>query len=584
MSLLPTTLEMLPDEMLLEICRYLHSGDVLYSFFGLNSRLNRTIAFYRQHVSLHKTFYMQFIHIFTIILPQIELSIRSLVIFELESPLFFESFKNNHSYQCLEKLTLVNWTDEKLILFVDTLHGMKHFHKLLIQALDLTESVTNINLLRKILGTNDNQLTHVCFDHECDALNLTDEENCEMSFPNIIQLDIELQTTNDLLKLVRITPNVEQLHLTFKRPWVKVSFDQHIFSYLTELNVYAMSWFSTFDDLKTLIQISPTIENFSFVLVTRDYSMIDGQCVLSLVSTYVKQFSYSICYHSSDKDDKFDPINIIKSWKSIPIAYSINENDKRIFLHTISYEVSRLSLRSLFNKQMSANLNSQTYRKVRHLHVYDTIALKEIAGIVRHCRQILDLIISIRALPSRIQELQNTSIALPYLSRLDFLSIQGTPPDSGYIEKILSIAPNLSAISIDFDCLYKLLSDDDQSLFLFSLLHQRIAILCIRFEDTSIQKLTNEHIHCIARIFFRVNHMCIDLRNSNLKIESHTISLILNYFPKLMVLSMYGQLSEYINSNKDILCQYLVEQSTGRLTNIDTFKIDYGNERLKVWM
>jgi len=78
--------------------------------------------------------------------------------------------------------------------------------------------------------------------------------------------------------------------------------------------------------------------------------------------------------------------------------------------------------------------------------------------------------------------------------------------------------------------------------------------------------------------------MCIDLRSSAIKIESHLISLLLNYFPKLMVLSMYGQLSEDINSNRETLREYLVEQSTGRLTNIDRFKIDYGNERLKVWM
>jgi hypothetical protein len=78
--------------------------------------------------------------------------------------------------------------------------------------------------------------------------------------------------------------------------------------------------------------------------------------------------------------------------------------------------------------------------------------------------------------------------------------------------------------------------------------------------------------------------MCIDLRNSKIEIQSSIISLILNYFPKLMVLSMYGKLSENINLNKDSLYQYLVEQSTGRLTNIEKFKIDYGNERLKVWM
>ena len=401
MSLFSSTLEMLPDEILLEICRYLHSGDVLYSFFGLNSRLNQTITFYRQHVSLHRTFYMQFIHIFTRILPQIGSSIRSLVIFELESPLFLSSFKANHIYHNLEKLTLVNWTDEKLILFVETLQGMEHFRKLVIQALDLTDSVKNLNLLQKVLRANENRLTHVSFDHECDALSLTDvDRGYEMSFSNIIQLDIELQTTADLFQLVRIVPNVEQLHTTFKRPWIKISSDQQRFSRLKELSVYGMSWFSTFDDLKTLVQISPIMENLSLILVSHDSSMNDGQRVLSFLPSHIKKFDYSICYQPSDTDSDFDSIGIIESWKSISIAYSINETDKRIFLHTTSYQSNRLSLRSLFNKKMSAKLNSQIYRNVRHVHVYDTIALAEIFGIIQHCRQIIDLIISIRTLPS----------------------------------------------------------------------------------------------------------------------------------------------------------------------------------------
>jgi hypothetical protein len=395
-----STLENLPDEMLLEICRYLHSGDVLYSFFGLNFRLNQTITFYRQHVSLHRTFYLQFLHIFHKILPQIEFSIRSLVIFELESPLFLRLFQNQHIYPHLEKLTLVNWTDEKLILFIDTLHGMKYFQKLIIQALDLTESIRNIVLLRKLLGANDHRLTQLIFDHECDALSLIDDEECEMNFPNIIQLDIELRTTTDLFQLIQIVPNLEQLHITFKQSWNKILSDQQSFSHLKELSVYAMSWFSTFENLKTLVKISPTIENLSLVLVTHDYSMIDRQSVFSLLPACMKQFHYSICYQPSDINDHFDPRKIIDTWKSIPIAYSICENDKRIFLHTVLYQLTRLSLRSLFNKKMSAELNSQTYKKVRHLHVYDTINLTDTFGIVRHCRQILDLIVSIRTLPS----------------------------------------------------------------------------------------------------------------------------------------------------------------------------------------
>lgn len=402
MPLFYSKLEFLPDEMLLEICRYLHSGDVLHSFFGLNSRLNQTITFYREHVSLHRTFYLQFLNIFTKILPEIKYSICSLVIFELESPLFLESFAKNSIYPNLQKLTLVNWTDEKLFLFISNLHNMIYFHKLVIQALDLTGTVNNRLLLKNLLATNDNQLTELIFDHECDAFSLTDihdNDDEEICFPNIIHLNIELQTTKDLFQLIKIAPNIEELQITFKHSWTKMLSNEEKFQCLKKFHVYAMSWFSTFEDLKTLVNICPTIENLSLVLVTHDYSMIDKQSIVSILPLSIKEFHYSICYQPSDINDKFDPMKIIDTWKSIPIAYSICEKDKRIFLHTILYEPMRLSLRSLFNKRMSANFNSEVYRKVRHLHVYDTTNLIETFGIIRHCRQILDLIISIRTLP-----------------------------------------------------------------------------------------------------------------------------------------------------------------------------------------
>ena len=78
--------------------------------------------------------------------------------------------------------------------------------------------------------------------------------------------------------------------------------------------------------------------------------------------------------------------------------------------------------------------------------------------------------------------------------------------------------------------------------------------------------------------------MCIDLRNCKIEIEANIISIILNYFPKLMVLSIYGKICEDINTNRDDLYKYIVEHSKGRLKNIENFQIDYGNERLKVWM
>lgn len=581
---MPARLEIFPDELFLEICRYLHSGDVLYAFFGLNSRLNQMITFYREHVSLHRTSFGQFVQIFERILPRINHSIRSLVIFELESPLFSQSFSNEQFYPNLEKLTLVNWTDEKLILFLPKLHRMKSLYQLIIQALDLTESVPNIQLFQAILSANDHQLCQVRFDHECDALSLTNNQIVPIIFPNIRLLDIELRTTTDLYQLMEIVPNVEQLRMTFKHSWTKISSQEQRFLHLKHFSVYAMSWFSNFDDLTTLVQISSMLQTLSLVLVTHDYAMVDRHKISTILPSSIQQFHYSICYQPSDVHQRFNPAQILEMWKNIPIAYSICEEDRRIFLHTVAYESNRLSLRSLFNRKMSTSMDSRIYRKVRHLHVYDTMNLMETFGIIRHCREILDLIVSTRTLPLKNASVQKEKYSLPLMHRLDFLSIQGNLPDSCHIEQILSVGPNLSALSIDFDCLYQLLIDENQSLSLYYLFNHRIVILCLRFEETSLQQLTPEHIHCVSRIFSRVNHMCIDLRNSPLSIQSTIISNVLNSFSKLIVLSIYGKLSDEIAKNQDALPGYLIEHSSERLFDRKKFHIDYGNERLKVWL
>ena len=72
--------EVLPDEILLLICRYLSSTDILYSFYGLNDRLSRTINDYRRYVVLGEVPLTQFNLICKSILPKIGDDICSLVV------------------------------------------------------------------------------------------------------------------------------------------------------------------------------------------------------------------------------------------------------------------------------------------------------------------------------------------------------------------------------------------------------------------------------------------------------------------------------------------------------------------------
>src|ERR1700722_15073144 len=91
-------LEMLPDEMLLEIFQYLSTADVLYSFFNLNSRFNRTISNSIHHINLTLSTYDQFDYICTIVLNEFNYcsTVRSLTISNnwiyLQAKTFLERF------------------------------------------------------------------------------------------------------------------------------------------------------------------------------------------------------------------------------------------------------------------------------------------------------------------------------------------------------------------------------------------------------------------------------------------------------------------------------------------------------------
>ena len=52
--------EILPDELILNIGKYLRSADVLYSFFNLNTRLNKAINGCYSHLDLNNVTRAQF--------------------------------------------------------------------------------------------------------------------------------------------------------------------------------------------------------------------------------------------------------------------------------------------------------------------------------------------------------------------------------------------------------------------------------------------------------------------------------------------------------------------------------------------
>lgn len=182
------------------------------------------------------------------------------------------------------------------------------------------------------------------------------------------------------------------------------------------------------------------------------------------------------------------------------------------------------------------------------------------------------------------------SVTLPYLDRLDILTIEGIPNGLHLLKDLLVAAPNLCVLVIDLDCLLTLLEDENQSLILYILLHRQILDLCVRIpvnendinQQTMKSKLTIEKIHIISRVFTRVRNLTIDYEASAEYIETSLIKSIIKDFKHLVIFHIYGKIP-----NDLIECdirQWIIEQGSFRLQSIDMFRVECSHEWLKLWL
>lgn len=115
-----------PDEIILEICRYLHPIDILLSFSGLNHRLNRTITDFIHHIHLSSTIsYKNYLYLLQINLPSIWSSIQSLTIQNCQIPclttIFLKTIENILPPN-LKRLCLFHLNLNEICLFINRLN------------------------------------------------------------------------------------------------------------------------------------------------------------------------------------------------------------------------------------------------------------------------------------------------------------------------------------------------------------------------------------------------------------------------------------------------------------------------------
>jgi len=235
--------ETLPDEILLEICRFLSSTDILYSLFNLNSRLNRTIYIYCQHVIIRQTSFIQFEYICLNILPKIGPIIRSLSINANWTDLLVKRFHFYFGHQMkdifpnIEHLILVSFSGNELNDYIDSIYDLPYLNKLTIHdRYNVTEEYKQI-LFDKILSANKNRLKKILFNRYSESLNINQVNS--IIYSNIIQLNIHLETLIDLLHLFKLIPNIHQMSIVINKQIEDeiIEFDEFIMKNLIEFHM-----------------------------------------------------------------------------------------------------------------------------------------------------------------------------------------------------------------------------------------------------------------------------------------------------------------------------------------------------------
>ncbi|CAF0717920.1 unnamed protein product [Adineta steineri] len=580
--------ETLPDELILLICRYLSSSDIIYSLFNLNSRLNRTIFIYRQHVILRLTSYNQFEYLCLNVLPKIGSTIRSLTIntnwTDLIAKRFYFYFgeRMKEIFPNIEHLTLVAFSGSELNDYMISISDLIYLKQLTIQdRYNITEEYKQV-LFDKILSANNNRLEKIFFNRHSESLSINPINS--IVYSNIIQLNVHLEKITDLQCLMKLIPNIHRMNIVIDNQSDDIIINFHeefILKYLTEFHLESFRRNWIFDEIYSLLKQMPFLQTLSLDLFSQDFRLSNGQHIVPILPINTLQnLNYAIEYEPEVEIESIE--NIISSWTSTPYPIScLSANGTtQIFLHTIPYNFPYLDINSSYAKRMNKKLGDYSHR-IKELLLFNVSTLAETFIAISNCVKIKDLALEIGDEPSEIIEderKEKENILLPCLNKLHWLSIDGCPPDVHLLKEILIASPNLSLLVIDMKYLLRLFDiEDNQSCLL--LLKNRIRNLSIQIEDEA--EMNDLIFEKLSKIFIHIRHIIVEIKLTNgLSIENFLL-FFFKYFQNHQLISIIvrGCTTEQLRNNPS---QWLIDH-THLNTFTNQFQADCDDVEFKIW-
>ncbi|CAF4079868.1 unnamed protein product [Rotaria sp. Silwood2] len=575
-------LENFSDEILLLIYRYLSSIDILYSFYGLNTRLNRTISETYCHLFLGEVSYQRLKYICSSIIPQIGYNIGSLTISdqltENLSKIFLEHFGQQISltFPRLKCLTLIELTTDVLPSIIHNLTNLTDLTQLNIYSLKRAKiNVDGIQiLLDKMFSANNSGLNSICYDRESIPLTIIDQNNHSI-YSNIKKLEIFLERLNDLHLLLTRLPQIETIHavLQYESSEFNHKKEYSLVESLIELNLFSLGYSFNFNELLSILNRTINIEKLSIKIDnTDDFHLINGNHFNSFLSSFhLKQFNYLVNYTS---DSSINRKEILSTWEQFPQQFDclISDDQNKIILYTIPISFSHLGIMSIFFKNLFSVKNY--FDKIQSLCLYGVPNLiSEVFPILMKCRKVKYLDFQG---DNELVLKSGKENHLCKLTHLTHLSLIQSSVDSKSLQELLQSSPNLFDLNIHSKSLHTLL--EQQSIC--HLLEERITHLYIFIIYSDDFEQVTTTISRLASIFKRLKHLYINIPMNDKSFESLILSIFnqLTQWPSLVSLEIFG-LSEKF---QDSIRQWLRNNSP--FNDSDSFTSEYPQRAFKLWL
>ncbi|CAF1193248.1 unnamed protein product [Rotaria sp. Silwood1] len=513
----------------------------------------------------------QFDHVVSEILPYIGSYIRSFMlngnwetILSTKALTILFAPSISFMFSKLQKLTLKLFSGERLLAFLDNMIDFLQLVKLDIRFL---KKDADDKLMTKIFASNNGRLQSISFDDESIALKISEDDDKNMLFPNIQELRIKLEFINILPRLFKIIPNVQRLHVCVEKTLDEedhnhLFIDLSPFIYLTDFHLRLVKSLGMFDDITNILRQMPFLQKLTLDLWTRDERLINGNNLISILPSSLKQFHFLIRYYISETNFEID--HVLPTWPNhIPIKYFLDEDNNCVILYTIPCCLRSTILSATISKNLPSSWTH--IQQVEDLQINDVTSFNEILLIVQHFHRLQRLTIDVK------NKLENVTTSVPsirlYLPRLKKLEIHGVCQ----LFPLLQAAPNLEFLIVKYDCLKTLLDDEPTC----NLLRKRI----VRLEIFQGENIDSEELQRIADVFNNLIEFILNMKESKIVIDLIILTALTLWNKKeLFSLHIGGSMSDEATQN---LQKWLINHTD--LTLDHSFATTYESNWFSLW-